>query len=189
MLFAHLFVTTALAVAPTGAQATQPQASPTPPAQTAARPTPTVGATVSGAGGEQIGTIASVTADAAVIDNGTNKAAVPLNAFSQGPNGLTITLTKAQFDAAAAQAAGQAQSQLRQQLVAGAQVKASDNTTVIGTVKAVEGDLVTLTTTKGEIRVPLSGFAAGPNGLVSGLTPAQIEAAAGAKAGTPPATR
>ena len=191
MILTHLIATTALALTAQAAPQSgsrQPMNPQPPTAQPAARPAPTVGATVSGAGGEQIGTIASVTADAAVIDNGINKAAVPLNAFAQGPNGFTITLTKAQFDAAAAQAAGQAQAQLRQQLVTGAQVKAADGTTVLGTVKTVDGDLVTLTTAKGDVRVPMNGFAAGPNGLVSGLTPAQLEAAAGGGTQTP-ATR
>jgi hypothetical protein len=189
MIITHLLAGTILAITPTQAAPRAATGQPTTPApQAPARPTPTVGATVSGAGGEQIGTIASVTADAAVIDNGTNKAAVPLNAFAQGPNGFTITLTKAQFDAAAAQAATQAQAQLRQQLVAGAQVKGSDGTTVLGTVKTVQGDLVTLTTAKGDVRVPINGFAAGPNGIVSGLTAAQLEAAA-ATAATPSASR
>lgn len=186
MFIAQLLTTAALALVP---QTATPARPPAPQASApAASMKPTVGATVVGAAGDRIGTIDSVTADAAVIDNGTNKAAVPLNAFAADANGFKITLTKAQFDAAAAQAAMQAQGQLKAQLIAGAQVKASDNTTVLGTVKAVEGDLVTLTTPKGDIRVPIKGFAAGPNGIVSGLTAAQIDAAAGSAA-QPPANR
>lgn len=190
MFIAQLLSTAALALASQSVpQATQPMQQPAQqPAAPMAASKPTVGATVLGASGERIGTIDSVTAEAAVIDNGTNKAAVPLNAFAADAAGLKITLTKAQFDAAAEQAAAQAESQLKSQLVAGAQVKAADNTTVIGTVKSVAGDIVTLTTTKGDIQVPMKGFAVGSTGIVSGLTPAQIEAAAGSAA-QPPATR
>jgi hypothetical protein len=184
VLIGHLLSTAALAFT---AQAAQPGRQAVQPPAPAAATSPSVGATVFGAGGERIGTIASLTADAAVIDNGTNQAAVPLNAFAADANGFKITLTKAQFDTAAAQAAAQSQGQLKAALVAGAQVKAVDGATVIGTVKAVEGELVTLNTTKGDIRVPVKGFAVGANGLVSGLTPAQIEAAAGTA--QPPASK
>jgi hypothetical protein len=192
MLVTQLMTTVALALSPVQAQS-QPPAASAPagqaaPAGPAAAAKPTAGAAVFDPAGAQVGKIDSLTADAAVIDNGTHKAAVPLSAFSAGANGLTITLTKAQFDSAAAQQAQASQAQLRAQLVAGAQVRGADGTTVIGTVKATDATLVTLTTPKGEIRVPMTGFAAGPNGLVVGLTAQQLEqatASAGA-AQTPP---
>ena len=51
--------------------------------------------------------------------------------------------------------------------------------TKVGTIKAMTRQLATLTTAKGDVRLPVTSIAPGPNGAVIGGTAAEIEAAAG----------
>ncbi len=139
--------------------------------------TPTVGAMVYDPEGGEVGTVAALTADAAVIDTGTHKAAVPFTAFSTTAKGATITLTKAQLDAAAAGQQAQAAAAIKTQLVAGTQVRGVGGTTVVGTIKAADDQFVTLTTAKGDVKLPVSGFGSDANGLIIGMTAAQLDAA------------
>ena len=161
---------TAPAQPTTGQQANAPTA-----AGTATTPAaPTVGATIYGAGGQAVGRVDSVTPQGVVINTGTAKVAVPTAAVGTGPNGPTVSLTKEQLTAAAAQAqaAGAAA------IAPGASVRSSDGATVVGTVKAVDDQYVTLTTSKGaDVRLPKTGVANGPNGLAVGMTAAQFDAA------------
>ena len=108
--------------ATTGTAATAPLDSTVPPADsaaTAAAPSATAtvaagatvpavavaaGATVYGSDGAPVGKIASVAGGNAVLDTGTRKATLALNAFGSGPQGPTITVTKAQLEDAVAKA-------------------------------------------------------------------------------------
>ncbi len=49
--------------------------------------------------------------------------------------------------------------------------------TPVGTIKAMDPKLVTLTTAKGDIRLPLEGIGAGPNGPMIAMTAEQLNAA------------
>jgi hypothetical protein len=80
--------------------ADRPATTPAPPAAAAV----TSGATVYGSDGAPVGTIASVAGGNAVVDTGTRKATLALNAFGSGPQGPTITVTKAQLENAVAKA-------------------------------------------------------------------------------------
>lgn len=159
-----------------------PQATAPAPAGAGAQAAPTVGARVFGSDGQQVGTVDSVTPQGVVINTGTAKVAVPTAAIGTGPNGPTVSLTRDQLAGAAqqAQAAGAAS------ITPGASVRSSDGSAVVGTVKTVDAQFVTLTTAKGaEVRLPKNGVANGPNGPVVGMTAAQFEAAtAGAATGT-----
>lgn len=169
--FALLLATPAAATAPVAVQA-------------AAAPTPTVGAMVYDPTDGDVGTVVQTTPDAVVIDTGTHKAAVPLTAFSTGPKGLRITLTKAQLDEAAAGQQAQVQAQLKSKLVAGTAVRGVGGAPV-GTIKAADEQFVTLTTTKGDVRLPVSGFGLDAQGVIVGMTAAQLEAAVSAAAPAP----
>ena len=89
---------------------TAPLDSTTPPADSAAVVAPSAtaavaaGATVYGSDGAPVGKIASVVGGNAVVDTGTRKATLALNAFGSGPQGPTITVTKAQLEDAVAKA-------------------------------------------------------------------------------------
>jgi hypothetical protein len=135
------------------------------------------GATVVDATGAAVGTVAQVSGGTAVVDTGTNKVGVPVGNFAAGPNGLVLGNTKAELDAAASQAAAQSAAQLKTLMVAGTEVHGL-NGKVLGTVKAAAADYVTVTSAKGgDVRLPASGFAAGPNGLTLGLSAEQFDAA------------
>ena len=61
--------------------------------------------------------------------------------------------------------------------------------TPVGTIKAMDAQLVTLTTAKGDVRLPVASVGPGPNGPVVGVTADQLYAAIDqAKAAQPVAT-
>lgn len=171
---------TAFAQAGTPPTSSAPQSATTPAAPAAAQVT--AGAAIVDATGASVGTVAQVNGTTAVVDTGSNKVGVPIGNFAAGPNGLVLGNTKAELDAAATQAASASAAQLKTLLVAGTDVHGV-NGQVLGKVKTADGDLVTVTSTKGaDVRLPASGFAAGPNGLVVGLSAAQFDAAVSAVA-------
>jgi hypothetical protein len=63
-----------------------------------------IGSPVSDTSGVAIGTIDSVSADAAIVLSGDKRISVPLAGFGKNRNGLVLGLTKAEFDAAVAAA-------------------------------------------------------------------------------------
>ena len=174
----------ALAFAP----AAMAQTAPAPAASASAgAATPTVGATVYDSAGAVLGTIEQVTPQAVMVNMGTAKVGLPPSAIGAGPRGLQVGATRAAIEA---QAKGAAEQQLATQLVAGATVRGAAGASV-GTIKAVDADLVTLTTPRGDVKLPRAGFGAGTDGPVIGMTAAQLDAAitqaGGAAASTPAA--
>jgi hypothetical protein len=152
-------------------------------ATAAAQATPTVGATVYDSAGAVIGTIDQVTPQAVVVNVDNAKVSLPPASIGSGPQGLRIALTRAQVVAAAQQAQAGAQQQLQAQLTPGATVRGSGGT-VVGTVKAADAQYVTLTTAKGDVKLPMSGFGMGANGPVIGMTAAQLDVAVTQAGGT-----
>jgi preprotein translocase subunit YajC len=145
------------------------------------------GATVYDTSGGVVGTVASTDGTNAVIDTGTNKAAVPLTSLGKGAQGPVLAMTKAQLDAAAGAQQQQASAAFRSQLVAGASVYGSGGTK-LGTIKAVDASMVTLTTDKGDAKLPVAGFGPGPQGVTIGMTAAQLSTAMGTAASATDAT-
>ncbi|RSV17631.1 hypothetical protein CA236_09810 [Sphingomonas sp. ABOLG] len=178
---AFLLLAAATPLAANAQTAPAPQAGAAAPAAGAAKAAaPTVGATVVDTQGNTVGTIASTDGTNAVVDTGTVKAAVPLSSFGTGPKGPTLAMTKAELEAAAGQGAAQAAAQFQSQLTTGATVYGAGGTSV-GTIKAVEGEFVTLTTPKGDARLPKGSFGPGPQGVTIGMTAAQLDAAMAGK--------
>lgn len=143
----------------------------------------TTGATVYDTSGGIVGTVASTDGTNAVIDTGTNKAAVPLTSLGKGAKGPVLAMTKAQLDAAAGAQQQQASAAFRSQLVTGASVYGAGGTK-LGTIKAVDASNVTLTTGQGDAKLPIAGFGPGPQGVTIGMTAAQLSAAMGGAAST-----
>lgn len=139
----------------------------------------TVGAGVFDTSGNQIATVDSMAGDNVVVSTGTNKVAIPKGSFGAGEKGAVIAATREQLDAAGAQAAAAAKQAVMAQLTPGADIKGTSGAT-LGKVKAVEGDIVVVTTPKGDVRVPSAGFATGPSGIVLGMSAADFEAAVAA---------
>jgi len=176
------FLATTLLMATNGVAYAQTPASSQPAA--AATVNVTQGAAVMDAKGGAVGTISSVNGDIAVIDTGAVKASVPTSSFAQSDKGLLLGMTKAELEAAAQGASAQQKEQFLASLAPGAAVSDASGGAV-GTIEAIEGDMVTIATPNAKAKLPKASLAQGPNGPVIGMTQAQLEAAV--KATTPPA--
>lgn len=165
----------ALATAPALAQTAAPAAS--------ASAKVAVGSTVYDTSGGTVGTIESVNGDLAVLATEKSKVSIPVASFGEGANGPVLALTRDQIDAQAgaanAQAAQEAEAKKASQLVAGATVKDPSGGTV-GTIKSVDAQYALVDTSKVQVRLPLTAFAAGEDGPVIGMTKDQLDAQAGA---------
>jgi len=173
------YLATALLTASFAVPAMAQQAAPA----AAAKVNVTVGATVMDTKGATVGTVSSVSGDTAVIDTGSVKASVPTSSFAQGDKGLLFGMSKTELEGAAKGAAVSQQQQFLASLKPGTAVS-DQNGGAVGTIEAVEGDMVTVATPKVKAKLPASAIAPGPNGAVIGMTQAQLEEAA--KGGTPP---
>ncbi|WP_222926958.1 hypothetical protein [Sphingomonas gilva] len=185
-----LLMTVAFGALLTGPLAAQ-TAAPAPVAQasTPAKPTLTVGTTVYDTAGGVVGTIEAVNGDAVTLSTGTVKVAIPSASFGTSEKGTAIGMTKVELEAAAQAASADAQAALKSQLVAGAQIYGQSGATPVGTVKEASADLVTVTTPKGDVRLPVAAFAARDGKIIIGMTAAEFDAAvAGASGASAAAT-
>ena len=159
-------------------------------ASSATATAPTVGATVFDTSGAPIGTITSIASGAVTIDTGAHKVPVPTASVGPGAKGLVMGMTKAQLDAAYEQASAQATTQMRAKLVPGTAVSSLNGTATIGTIKSADNQFVTLTTGKGDVKLPVGGFSTDAQGkVIVGMTADQFNAAVSGSgaAATPPA--
>ena len=144
--------------------------------------TPAAGVAVLDTAGAPVGTIESVTGDLAVINTGTNKVSYPVASMTPAANGAIIALTKAQLDASFVEQQAKAKADLQARMVAGTAVFANDGTTQIAVIKSVGAEFVTVTAPNGkDANGPVSGFALGRTGVVTGISVADFaKATAGA---------
>lgn len=180
-----------LMMVPAAAQAQQAQPGRTPMAPTAAAQTaaaPTVGTTIYDSAGVALGTVASITPQAIVINTGTAQVPVPPTSVGKTDKGFAMAMTKADLDAAVASSQAQAQAAVKAKLVPGTAVTGL-NGAALGTIKSADAQFVTLSTTKGDVKLPIAGFSADASGkVIVGITADQLAAAtAGASASTTPA--
>ncbi|WP_293873925.1 MULTISPECIES: hypothetical protein [unclassified Sphingomonas] len=162
------------------------QATPAPgaaaPAASAAT-APTVGATIYDSAGVSLGTVASITPQAVILNTGTAQVPVPPASIGKTEKGFAMAMTKADLDAAVASSQAQAQAAVKAKLVPGTAVSGLQGAP-LGTIKAADAQFVTLTTTKGDVKLPIAGFSADASGkVIVGITADQLAAAtAGASA-------
>ncbi len=166
------------AAAPAGATTAAAPAGAAPAGKVAA------GQTVYDTAGGVVGKIDKIDGQVAVLATGKNNVGLPLASFTVGPNGPIISMTKDQVDAAAAGAAANAAAKTAASITAGASVKDTAGAPV-GTIKSVEGEYALLDTSKVQVKLPVTAFAAQGDGLVVSMTKVQIEAAASASAPAP----
>ncbi|HEX8668392.1 MAG TPA: hypothetical protein VF727_08495 [Allosphingosinicella sp.] len=142
------------------------------------------GTTVKDTSGATVGTVVKVDGDAYVIKTDKHEVRLPATSFTAAEGSLLFGMTQAQLNAAIEQAQAAADAKI----VAGAAVT-DPSGGAVGTIEAVEAEWVTLKLASGtSVRLPRSAVAAGPNGVVSGATAAEIESAAkSAGAGAEPA--
>ncbi|WP_394647209.1 hypothetical protein [uncultured Sphingomonas sp.] len=141
----------------------------------------TTGATVYDTSGGVVGTVESTDGTNAVVNTGTVKAAIPLTSLGKGAQGPVLAMTKAQLEAAAGQQQAQASADFKAKLVPGATVYGTGGAQ-LGTIKSVDASGVTLTTADGDAVLPVTGFGPGPQGILLGMTAAQLKAAMSAAA-------
>jgi len=138
----------------------------------------TVGTTVFGNDGGEVGKIVSAASDSVVVDTGAQKATLPKSAFAIGAKGPSINATKAQLEQLVAASAAQSNAALTAALIPGAEVRGKAGT-VIGTIKEVSGDQVVLNRTEGGlVSLGRTAFSKTDTGLSISLTASELEAAA-----------
>ncbi|KRA83815.1 hypothetical protein [Altererythrobacter sp. Root672] len=143
---------------------------------------PTVGATVFGPDGSEVGKIEQVAGGNVVINTGNLKAAIPADALSVGEKGPTIGWNKADLEAAVGAANAEAGAALDAKLVAGAEVYSSDGV-VLGKVNKVDGELVVVDLKDGATSLPKKQMALQADKVTFLATAADVEAALKAQGG------
>lgn len=128
------------------------------------------GTVVYGPEGNTVGTIKSVDGETVLLDTGKHVAPIPANAIGVGET-LTLTVTKVQIDQMMDAEVAKRAAARDAVLVDGAAVVDVDGVE-LGSVSAIDGDTVTLTTADGDINMPRDMFAAEGEALVA-LTKAE----------------
>ena len=135
------------------------------------------GMKVFGPNGGEVGTVDSVNGDVVVVSTGKNLGALPITAFAKAENGLSITITRADLDAAVEKAAADAKASLLASLTPGTEVKSSTGAVVLGTIQGIEGDLVTIEHDGRPVQLPVAAFMADASGAKITMTEDQFKAA------------
>ncbi|HEY0958471.1 MAG TPA: hypothetical protein VGE05_04265 [Novosphingobium sp.] len=123
--------------------------------------------------GAEVGTIENVADGNVVVNTGTNRATLAANAFASGAKGPVLNTTRAQLDAAVADAAAKAGAATRTALIPDAEVRDKDGA-VVGKIKSVEGANVVLQLASGPVSVPNQYFTTDSNGLALTITAAEL---------------
>ena len=136
----------------------------------------TPGAVVTDTQGGEVGTIASVDGDHAVLRTDRHEVRLPVASFRVTADSVLFGVTREQLNSDIDRMKAEAQ----RAIVVGAVVRDRDGA-VVGPVQ--ETDAETLVVRAGEqlIRLPRSAVAPGPEGLVVGTTLADLQAAAAAQ--------
>jgi preprotein translocase subunit YajC len=143
----------------------------------------TVGATVHGPQGGEVGKIEKIEGGNVVIFTGTQRATLPASALGRDEKGLVISMTKAQLDSAVAEAEAKANATLDAALAIGADVTSSDGVKV-ATVQKIDGDNVIVDLASGTaITLQKSHLSVKDGGLTLLMTAGQLQSAVSAAAG------
>lgn len=137
------------------------------------------GAKVSDTQGGQVGTITSVDGEYVILKTDKHEVRLPSSSFTATDDGYLFGMTQAQLNAEVEKA----QVDPAKLLKAGAIVRDVSGA-LVGSIEAVEGGLATLRLQTLSVNLPVSSFAAGPQGLVIGSSAAELEAQATAAAAT-----
>jgi preprotein translocase subunit YajC len=147
-------------------------------AQPAAAAAPiTAGTVVKDTNGGQVGTVASVDGEFLIVKTDKHEVKLPKASFTATDSGLLFGMTQAQLNAEVEKAKVDPAELLK----AGAVVRDTAGG-VVGTVETVEADLATVKLPTTSVQLPVSAFAADAQGLVIGVTAAELEAQVSAAA-------
>lgn len=134
------------------------------------------GSAVKDTAGGDVGTITRVDGEFYIVKTDKHEVRLPTSSFTKTDAGYLFGLTRDQLNAQVEQALAAANAKL----TVGATVTGAGGAEV-GTIDAVDDHFVTLKLPTGAaVRLPRKAVAAGPNGVVTSLTAAELQAAAGA---------
>ena len=143
--------------------------------------TVTVGTQVVDVKGGLVGTVSAINGDILTVKTDRFDVALPWSSFTINKGKLLFGMTQAELNAATEKTLAEAAAQMSP----GAIVKGSDGER-IGTLEAVNADAATIRLESGQrIEVPRTGVVAGADGIVVGLTAAQLEAQLGVQPSQP----
>jgi len=116
-----------------------------------------VGATVTDPAGGTVGTITAIDGANLTLRTDRHDVPLPVSSFTATDSAVLFGMTQAQLNAAIEAAAARAQA-------------------AFAPVQALDGETVTIQLGNGLVRLPRGAFAAGPDGLVTGATLAELRA-------------
>ena len=133
------------------------------------------GAAIKDTAGGDVGTIARVDGDHFIVKTDKHEVRLPASSFTKTDSGYLFGLTRAQLNAQVDQALAAANAKL----VPGAAVTGAGGAAV-GTIQEIDAQFVTLKLPSGaSVKLPRNAVAAGADGVVTSMTLAALEAAAG----------
>lgn len=136
------------------------------------------GVKVTDTSGAEVGTVTKVEGANLLLKTDKHEVRLPVSSFAKGDSSLLFALSRDQLNAEVEKALAAANAKI----VAGAEVKGAQGAAV-GTIEAVDDQFVTLKLSSGSlIRLPRASVAAGPDGVVTGITAAELESLAAAAA-------
>lgn len=134
--------------------------------------TVTVGMQVVDVSGGLVGTVNAIRGNVLTIKTDKHEVALPRESFTLTAGKLLFGMTQAELNAATEKTLAEAAAQM----VAGAEVKGTGGAHV-GTLESVNNEVATIKLDSGRlVQIPRSGVVAGPEGIVIGVTAAQLEA-------------
>ncbi len=136
------------------------------------------GAEVRGVNGATVlATVKQVDADGVIVSTPAGDVKLPRSAFFLSPSGLAMSFSPAQFADALKQAAeGRAKvdAAVASALKPGVTVYSAKGSQILGTVKSVDRETVTLATDQGDVPVARSAFIMSPKGLAAAYAAEQF---------------
>lgn len=135
-----------------------------------------VGTTVYGPEGNEVGTIAKNENGTVLLDTGTYQVPLASRSFGDSEKGATITVTKEQLNQIEADAKAERAARLATALVEGAAVTTADGV-AIGTIETIDGDNIVVAHTDGPVVLLREQFAIDGDKLIALFTAEQLKAA------------
>lgn len=133
------------------------------------------GAQVKDTNGGTVGTVTSVDGQFVILKTDKHEVRLPVNSFTAADGHYLFGMTQAQLNAEVEKAVVDPADLLK----AGAIVRDASGG-LVGTIETVDAGLATVKLATVSVKLPVSAFAAGPQGLVIGMTAAELEAQAAA---------
>ncbi len=133
------------------------------------------GAAVTDPQGGEVGTIVAIEGANVVLRTDRHEVRLPAASFTATDSAVLFGMTRDQLNASV----DQMQAQAQQAFAVGAVVRDRDGA-IVGPVQALDAESVTVRVGEGLVRLPRAALAPRPDGLATGATLAELQAAASA---------